>query len=144
MHLRCFFCVIQLFFFSFLISGCQNPPEIDVLSNHTVSNGKHYSDHLIVVVNQPNIESLDIYSKKIITSYINNDFSSIDFDFNSKGYPYRLSAIIYRSLDDFRDGNPFYEFRYEPTTNPLENTAINIKDDSEKYNLIIEKEKAEQ
>lgn len=127
--------MIIFFIVSFLIfTGCvksePSASEPDVCSCMDMSG----HEYLTIIANQDTIPDRTTFTWGIIQKIKDNDFPSIDFCYDDKGYPSELSVTIYLRESDMQSHSPAYAFDYRPE--PWE-PNINIVDNPDKYTLTI-------
>lgn len=124
------FCII----FSIIFTGCVKSEQVP--SEPVVHSSMYMSGHeyLTVVANQDTIPDRTTFTLDIIQEIKDNDFPSIDFCYEDKGYPSELSVTIYLRESDIQSHTPAYSFDYRPE---LWEPDLNIIDNPDKYVLTI-------
>ena len=122
---------------SLMLTGCgQVPPdEMDVVSSYATSFRNGTIQHITVVVNDPEISDYEDCAKKIIEKCLTNDFKSVLFCWGPNDYPIALTATVYQSEKNHKNGN--YTFKMSYTQNFNEETVYNMKENPEKFELDI-------
>lgn len=117
-----------------LLCSCEKKKEyigeMDVTSSRSTLSSDGYREDITVVVDVEKIVDYEDCAWTIIDHYIANDFKSIKFSFDIKGYPYKLSADVYVVAND----DPIFRMNYIADSN-----RYNIKDNPNMYTLEIEK-----
>lgn len=124
------FCIILLIISTGCIKSKPVPSEPDICSIMDMSG----HEYITVIANQDIIPDRTAFTWKIIQKIKDNDFPSIDFCYDDKGYPSELSVTIYLGESDIQSHTPAYSFDYRPE--PWE-PDLNIIDNPDKYTLTL-------
>lgn len=117
-----------------LLCSCKNQKEytgeMDVTNSNSSLTNEGYIENITVVVDKEEIIDYEACAWEIIDHCISNDFRSVKFSYDIKGYPNGLSATVC-----VKSSNESV-FRMDYVTDSYK---YNIKDNPDMYNLEIEK-----
>lgn len=91
--------------------------------------------HLSIIANQEEINDKEEYALHLIEKVINNDFHTILFSYDIKGFPQGVEMNVYLTEEDKQNGNLFMTVRFTQEDRIKNN--YNIADDYDKFNLEI-------
>lgn len=90
---------------------------------------------LTVTANALRIEDKKAFADEIFSMCRTNSFRTLKLSTDVSGWPSRLYVVVYLHRNEIGRKEPEMRIRYIP---PDGSTACNIKDDGEKYRVIIE------
>ena len=104
--------------------------EMDVTNSNFSLTNEGYIENITVVVDKEEIIDYEACAWEIIDHCISNDFRSVKFSYDIKGYPNGLIATVYVKGSD----EPIFKMDYV-----TDSYKYNIKDNPDMYTLEIEK-----
>lgn len=112
--------IMRLFAFAALLAACLcgcgkgQKEEIDVFNSFVTETSDSYEEHIGVVADTEAMRQSDYeqVALDIIEKYLANDFDSVLFSFDVRGYPYRLTATVYLTDGDVESGEPKFSMSY--------------------------------
>lgn len=125
-------CLI-LFVIVMMFNSCkkeerQYTSDYDVIQSRHSTSANDYSMDIDVVVLKENIGDYQKCAYEIIEHCIENDFYTIMFSYDIKGYPNRITATVYYPDEEAARFRMTYE---------SEDKSHNIKDNAEDYKMSI-------
>lgn len=103
--------------------------EMDVTNSNFSLTNEGYIENITVVVDKEEIIDYEACAWEIIDHCISNDFRSVKFSYDIKGYPNGLIATVYVKGSD----EPILKMDYV-----TDSYKYNIKDNPDMYTLVIE------
>ena len=101
-----------------LLVGCSggtstpNANEITMWANQSITFNNYYEEHIQIYLNSMEIENYEMCSKQILEHCILNDFKDFRFSYDVNGYPDKIVATIFLTLDDIKENNPIFQVTY--------------------------------
>lgn len=134
MHKKPVFTIIIIIFI--LCTSCStNTNNMEVVSSNIFNDATCTTLNLTIILNSRTCSDYTACANEIIQHCIDNSFENIFFSYD-KGYPNSLTADIYLSTKDLKNGNVLFRIDYVPEN---VNKNYNIYDNNEKYILKIKK-----
>lgn len=118
-----------------LVSSCaKESVEMDIVASHSMTADNWYKLDISIIVDEETASNKEACSKEIIQHILDNDFHSIRFSFDISGYPNEVSADIFISEKNAKEGKTTYSFKYITNFNTNNtDTQNNIKDNPDKF-----------
>ena len=112
----------------------QTSAEMDVVNSRISTSNNYCSLNINVIANQSYINDNDYeqLAYNIIEHCKKNDFHSVRFSYDLKGYPHVLSGTVYLDERTYRNAQPCFSFTYQSTNN-----AHTILDNSNDFKLTL-------
>lgn len=120
-----------------MICGCSKEYiEMDILSSNNTTSGNWYELDIDVIADKDDVSDKEACSREIIQHILDNDFHSIRFSFDIRGYPNEVTVDIFTSEKNIKKGKKAYSFEYVTEFN-MEDPDIqnNIKDNPEEFEI---------
>ena len=116
-----------------LLCSCEKKKEytgeMDVTNSNSSLTNEGYIENITVVVDKEEIIDYEACAWEIIDHCISNDFRSVKFSYDIKGYPNGLIVTVYVKGSD----EPIFKMDYV-----ADSYKYNIKDNPDMYTLVIE------
>lgn len=128
-------CVFSAFLYSNIRSSCTYSGEMDAVSSHSTIFNNSYTETISVILNQQSISNYNSCAVEILQHVFKNDFRSIRFSYDKRGYPLELSATVYLTKNDFLNGKALFHMSYSQDS--ILDNKYNIVDNPEMYTLTI-------
>ena len=128
-------CVFSAFLYSNIRSSCTYSGEMDAVSSHSTIFNNSYTETISVILNQQSISNYNSCAVEILQHVYKNDFRSLRFSYDKRGFPLELRATVYLTKKDFLNGKPLFHMSYsqDSSIKPI----YNIYDNPEMYHLTI-------
>lgn len=107
---------------------------MDIQSYMTLGFGEEKILYLSVVTNTSRIGNKRACAKQIIQQCINDNFPTVQFDYQNHEYPCAITGTVYLKESDAKKEKSVFTMRYYSRENKLK---YNIKDHPEKFYLKI-------
>ena len=109
---------------------------MDVVSSHNSTSNNWYKLNIDVIADKETVSNKDTCSREVIQHILDNDFHSIRFSFDIRGYPNEVTVDIFTSEKNIKKGKKAYSFEYVTEFN-MEDPDIqnNIKDNPEEFEI---------
>lgn len=107
--------------------------EMDVVSSRNRISNSGYIQEVIVVLNQSEVINCEVVAKEIIERCLQNDFKSVQFCYDEKGYPKGITATVFLTEADIENWKPVFEMSYTQDFD----YQYNMKDNPEEFVLEI-------
>lgn len=124
--------IISLFLF------LQFGRDIKAVSSRSHMADNFYEQELTVIANTVIIPDKEKFAEELIQRCIDNNFHEILFSYDMTGYPNRLKISVYPNKWSQKSSRNCFSILYE--TDAGYSNCYNIKDDPDRFNLIIKNE----
>jgi hypothetical protein len=119
---------------AFIIGLSRTPKDMDVVNSIISGSDDLYSLSVSVIL-YDNVRDKESCAKEIINKLIANDFATIMFSWEERGYPYSISATVYKNDRKFERGEA--EFSFDYVAKDGFKATYSVVDSPEKFELII-------
>ena len=135
--------LLLLVLMSLVVSGCSiknieaGKQNKESVPDCVVSNDLNSAYSLTIIANREEIDNKEEFAKLLIERVRNNDFKTIMFSYDVKGYPVGLQMSVYLSEKAWQDRKkePYMNISFEQES--IVN-GYNIVDDYDKFELKID------
>lgn len=110
----------------------QTSAEMDVVNSQISTSINYCSLNINVIANQIYINDYEQLAYDIIEHCKKNDFHSVRFSYDIKGYPHVLSGTVCLNERTYRNAQPCFSFTYQSANN-----AHTILDNSNNFELTL-------
>lgn len=117
------------------LSACGDEvQDMEVVQSRGISIGRGVIEDITVILHQKQEDNFEECAREIIERTVKNNFCGIIFSWDIHGYPLELTATVYLSEADKKEGSVLFEMEYRQNDTEYQ---YNISDNPEYFQLEI-------